>query len=70
MLTMPPPIDSIQAVDAADAKNDIRRRRYIWVRRRRLVSSVCGAREQDGFIRVRLELRQIMLYFNTKSDYH
>lgn len=32
-------------------------------------SSVCGVRARDGFIRVRLESREIMPYFNTKSDY-
>ena len=32
-------------------------------------SSVCGEKARDGFIRVRLESRKIMPYFNTKADY-
>ena len=31
--------------------------------------SVCGQKARDGFIRVRLESRQIMPNFNTKADY-
>lgn len=33
-------------------------------------SAVCGFKGRDGFIRIRLESRQIMPYFNTKSDYN
>src|ERR1043165_7789381 len=32
-------------------------------------ASVCGKNARDGCIRVRLESRKIMPYFNTKSDY-
>ena len=32
-------------------------------------SAVCGAKSRDGFIRVRLESREKMPYFNTKADY-
>jgi len=32
-------------------------------------AAVCGAKARDGFIRVRLESRKIMPYFNTKSEY-
>jgi hypothetical protein len=32
-------------------------------------AAVCGVNARDGFIRVRLESRQIMPYFNTKSQY-
>ena len=32
-------------------------------------SAVCGVKARDGFIRVRLESRKIMPYFNTKSQY-
>jgi hypothetical protein len=33
-------------------------------------SAVCGAKSRDGFIRVRLESREKMPYFNTKADYN
>jgi len=33
------------------------------------LASVCGEKARDGFIRVRLESRTIMPYFNTKEDY-
>lgn len=32
-------------------------------------ASVCGEMARDGFIRVRLESRKLMPYFNTKADY-
>ena len=32
-------------------------------------SSVCGVKARDGFIRVRLESRQIMPSFGSKCDY-
>jgi len=32
-------------------------------------ASVCGEKARNGFIRVRLESRKIMPYFNTKADY-
>jgi len=32
-------------------------------------ASVCSARARDGFIRVRLQSRQLMPTFNTKSEY-
>ena len=32
-------------------------------------SVACGVKARDGFIRVRLESRQIMSYFNSKLQY-
>ncbi|GBN27997.1 hypothetical protein AVEN_273696-1 [Araneus ventricosus] len=32
--------------------------------------AVCGATKRDGFIRIRLESRQLLSQFNTKDEYH
>jgi hypothetical protein len=32
-------------------------------------AAVCGMQARDGFIRVRLQSREVMPYFNTKADY-
>ena len=32
-------------------------------------SAACDVKDRDGFIRVRLESKQIMSYFNSKSQY-
>ena len=33
------------------------------------LAAVCGVKARDGFIRVRLESRQLMPNFNTKAEY-
>ena len=32
-------------------------------------AAVCGAERRDGYIKIQIKLRDILSFFNTKSDY-